>query len=162
MKKIIFTLAIAGFSFCGFAQNATPAMPMVKTQEASPVLTETSALSTGISFVENEYNFGKIPQGKPVTHVFIVKNTSSAPYKLENVVASCGCTTPVWDKEKVIAPNATSEITVGYNAAADGVFNKSVTVYFNGTQSKQILIKGEVWQAPAASAPTNENLKILN
>jgi Protein of unknown function (DUF1573) len=104
---------------------------------------------------EMEFDFGKIPQGKPVTHVFTVANSGKTPFKLENVQASCGCTTPVWDKEKVIAPGTTAEITVGYNAAAEGPFTKPVTITYNGTQSKVITIKGTVWKTPTESAPTN-------
>jgi hypothetical protein len=104
---------------------------------------------------EMEYDFGKIPQGKPVTHIFSVTNSGKIPFKLDNVQASCGCTTPVWDKEKVIAPGASTEITVGYNAAAEGPFTKPVTITYNGTQSKVINIKGTVWKTPTESAPTN-------
>ena len=122
---------------------------------ASPALVE------AISFKEMEFNFGKIPQGKPVTHIFEVTNTGKTAYKLDNVAASCGCTTPQWDKEKVINAGEKSIITVGYNAAAEGPFNKAVTVTYNGTQSKVILIKGEVWKTPAASAPSNAALNDL-
>ncbi len=108
-----------------------------------------------LSVKEMEYDFGKIPQGKPVTHVFSVTNSGKIPFKLDNVQASCGCTTPVWDKEKVIAPGTSAEITVGYNAAAEGPFTKPVTITYNGTQSKVINIKGTVWKTPTESAPTN-------
>jgi Protein of unknown function (DUF1573) len=120
-----------------------------KENTAAVVLPET------LEAKEMEFNFGKIPQGKPVTHIFIVTNTGKAPFKLDNVQASCGCTTPVWEREKMIAPGATADITVGYNAAAEGVFTKPVTITYNGTQSKVIMIKGEVWKTPAASAPVN-------
>ncbi len=108
-----------------------------------------------LSIKEIEYDFGKIPQGKPVTHVFTVTNSGKTPFKLENVQASCGCTTPVWDKEKVIEPGTSAEITVGYNAAAEGPFTKPVTITYNGTLSKVINIKGTVWKTPTESAPTN-------
>lgn len=120
-----------------------------------PVVEETLALK------ETEFNFGKIPQGKPVTHIFTVSNTGKTAFKLDNVQASCGCTTPVWDKEKVIAAGTSSEITVGYNAAAEGPFTKSITITYNGTQSKVIQIKGEVWKTPTSSAPINTELNDL-
>lgn len=134
--------------------------PMAVTLDAAsvvpkPVLEETLALK------ETEYDFGKIPQGKPVTHIFAVSNTGKTSFKLDNVQASCGCTTPVWDKEKEIAAGTNSEITVGYNAAAEGPFTKSITITYNGTQSRVILIKGEVWKTPISSAPANEALNDL-
>ncbi len=104
---------------------------------------------------QTEHDFGKIPQGKPVTYVFEVSNTGTTPLKIDNVQASCGCTTPEWDREKAIEPGGTSKITVGYNAAAEGPFTKPVTITYNGTQTKQLIIKGEVWKTPAASAPAN-------
>jgi hypothetical protein len=140
--------------------SGTETKPMAVAMDAAanapkPVLEETLVLK------ETEYDFGKIPQGKPVTHVFTVTNSGKTPFKLDNVQASCGCTTPVWDKEKEIAASASSEITVGYNAAAEGPFTKSITITYNGTQSKVILIKGEVWKTPISSAPTNTELNDL-
>jgi hypothetical protein len=50
---------------------------------------------------------------------------------------------------------------VGYNAANEGPFNKSITVTWNGDQTKQIIIKGEVWKTPVTSAPLNTALITL-
>ena len=110
---------------------------------------------------ETEFNFGKIPQGKPVNHIFNVDNKSKDSLKIANVQASCGCTTPSWEKDKVIAPGESTKITVGYNAAAEGAFTKFITVTYNGTQSKQITITGEVWKTPATSAPENKGINDL-
>ena len=109
---------------------------------------------------ELTYDFGSIPQGKPVYHVFQVVNKGTAPLKLDSVQASCGCTTPEWNKD-AIAPGATDKIKVGYNAASEGHFEKTVTVTYNGNSTKQIIIKGEVWRAPAGSAPANSSINFL-
>jgi hypothetical protein len=109
---------------------------------------------------ETEYNFGSIPQGKPVYHTFQIINKGTTPLKLDNVQASCGCTTPEWSKEP-IAPGATDKIKIGYNAASEGHFEKMVTVTYNGNNTKQILIKGDVWRAPAGSAPSNASINFL-
>jgi hypothetical protein len=76
------------------------------------------------------------------------------------VQASCGCTTPEWNKDTVAA-GATAIIKVGYNAANEGPFNKSVTITYNGNQTKQLFIKGEVWKTPTTSAPVNTTLNSL-
>jgi hypothetical protein len=110
---------------------------------------------------ELEYNFGKIPQGKPVYHRFEVVNNGSTPLVLSNVQASCGCTTPEWDREHPIPAGANGEIKVGYNAAANGPFEKFITITYNGSASKIIKIKGEVWQAPAGPAPVNQSVQFL-
>lgn len=113
-----------------------------------------------IALKETIFDFGKIPQGKPVTHIFDFTNTGKTPLALDNVQASCGCTTPEWNKDKV-APGATSKINVGYNAANEGPFTKIITITYNGTQTKQITIKGEVWKTPSTSAPENSALATL-
>ncbi|MBX3255964.1 MAG: DUF1573 domain-containing protein [Chitinophagaceae bacterium] len=109
---------------------------------------------------ETKYDFGKIPQGKPVTHIFEISNTGKEPLAVENVQASCGCTTPEWNRDP-IAPGGTKKITVGYNAAAFGPFEKAITVFYNGGQTKQFFIKGEVWQTPADPAPANASIQLL-
>ena len=119
-----------------------------------------TAASENLTLRESEFDFGKIPQGKPVTHVFEFTNTGDKPFALDNVQASCGCTTPEWNKE-TIAPGATASIKVGYNAATEGPFNKTVSITYNGTQTKQIIIKGDVWKTPVTSAPENTSLNTL-
>jgi len=113
-----------------------------------------------LKLVETEYDFAKIPQGKPVYHVFQIVNLSSEPLKLDNVQASCGCTTPEWSKEP-IAPGATAEIKVGFNAATEGPFTKPITITYNTNQTKQLIIKGTVWKAPEGIAPANASVQFL-
>lgn len=110
---------------------------------------------------ETEYNFGQIPQGKPVTHVFKLENNGKEPIVLTNVHASCGCTTPVWSRDTIPAGDS-SKITVGFNAAAEGPFMKPIMITYNDNQSKQIIIRGEVWKTPSQSAPENELINQLN
>src|SRR5688572_30487077 len=63
-----------------------------------------------------EYDFGKIPQNKPVFHYFEEMNTGSVPVVINNITAACGCTTPEWSKDP-IPPGGTTQVKVGYNAA---------------------------------------------
>src|SRR5450631_2376666 len=124
----------------------------------SPVLTPAGA--DILQLKENTYSFGKIPQGRPVIHVFEVVNTGKDPLMLENVQASCGCTTPEWSREP-IAAGATAPIKVGYNAYADGHFNKTVTIYYNNGRTKALIISGEVYKLPATAAPENASVQFL-
>lgn len=111
-------------------------------------------LEDNLQLKETEHNFARIPQGKPVYHIFEFVNTGKTPLKLDDVHASCGCTTPEWNREAV-APGATAQIKVGYNAAAEGPFEKTITITYNSTQAKQLKITGTVWKAPEGSAPAN-------
>jgi len=176
MKFIITIFCTLSLFFTATSQSNVKAVKGLKTeaqskqnnevkQETAVALDTTSKPSAikeeAIELKENEFNFGKIPQGKPVTHVFMFTNIGKTPLALDNVQASCGCTTPEWSKDTV-PPGESSKITVGYNAANEGTFTKTITVTYNGSQSKQINIKGEVWKTPEASAPENSALGTLN
>ena len=126
------------------AQTATPAAPVVEV----------------LKLKENRYDFGKIQQNRPVTHVFELENTGNQPLKLDNVQASCGCTTPEWSRD-LIPAGATTTIKVGYNAAAEGAFSKTITVHYNGKQTATMFISGTVYKGPATSAPINSSLSLL-
>lgn len=127
---------------------------------SNSVTDSTKPAEESLSLKETEFDFGKIPQGKPVTHEFEFTNTGTIPFSLDNVQASCGCTTPVWNKD-VIEPGATAKITVGYNAQNEGEFAKPVTITYNGNKVKQITIKGDVWKTPVTSAPANTSVNSL-
>ena len=120
----------------------------------------TAATDSVLKLKEAEHNFDKIPQGKPVYYTFEIINTGKTALKLDDVHASCGCTTPEWSREE-IAPGATAKIKVGYNAAVEGPFEKNITITYNSNQTKQIIIKGTVWKAPDGSAPTNASIDFL-
>ena len=153
MKKVLLIAGLSCFSMAIYAQQSTDA--------AAPTAEVKKATEETLILKEEVYDFGKIPQGKPVHHVFTVTNVGKIPLKLLNVQASCGCTTPEWDKENAIPAGEDGKITVGYNAASEGPFNKLITVTYNETQTRQITIKGEVWKTPAASAPENKALNDL-
>lgn len=145
MKKL-FTL----FAFV-FACYLTQAQTTEVTSETTPEV---------ISLNQTAHDFGTIPQGKPVYYVFEVTNTGKDPMVISNVQTSCGCTTPEWSKEPVLA-GATSKIRVGYNAAAEGHFEKYITIMYNQNLSKQVRIMGTVWRAPEGSAPVNASINLL-
>jgi hypothetical protein len=109
---------------------------------------------------ETEHDFGKIQQGKPVYYTFEIVNTGTQVLKLDDVHASCGCTTPEWSHDP-IAPGATAKIRVGYNAAADNYFEKFITITYNTNQTKQLKIFGTVWKAPEGAAPANASVQFL-
>jgi len=110
---------------------------------------------------ESSFDFSKIPQGRPVTHEFFINNPSSTDtLKIADVRASCGCTTPVW-KHEPVAPGTDTKITVGYNAYNEGPFEKTVTITYNGGQTKLITIKGTVYKAPTTAAPENQGVDLL-
>jgi hypothetical protein len=133
MKKIMILCAvILGFAFTASAQDNEKAE---------------------FKFNEEKHDFGKIPQGTPVTTVFEFTNIGKEPLILSDVKPTCGCTiadytkTPVKSGEKGI-------IKITYNAAAASPFNKTIVVTSNAkTPTKYLNIVGEVIaKAPAASS----------
>lgn len=143
MKKMLMLVCFAAFAFISQAQTTAATKP------AEPLQVK-----------ETAYNFGKIQQGRPVTHNFEVINTGKEPLMLENVQASCGCTTPEWTKDP-IQPGASSIVKVGYNAASEGAFNKTITIQYNSNQTKVLTISGTVFKGPTTSAPVNASLSLL-
>jgi Protein of unknown function (DUF1573) len=162
MKKIFLSFFVLFVSLSLFAQQ--PAHDEHDGHNhAKPAVTQAKPAIPGedvLKLKETEHDFDKIPQGKPVYYSFEILNTSKAELKLDNVQASCGCTTPEWSKD-AIAPGGTAKIRVGYNAAAEGPFNKTITITYNTNQSKVLIIKGTVWKAPEGSAPANGSVDFL-
>jgi Protein of unknown function (DUF1573) len=124
MKKIMLICAvIIGFAFTASAQDNEKAE---------------------FKFNEEKHDFGKIPQGTPVTTVFEFTNVGKNPLILTDVKPTCGCTiadytkTPVKSGEKGV-------IKITYNAAAIAPFNKTIVVTSNAkTPTKYLNIVGEV------------------
>jgi hypothetical protein len=131
MKKISLIAVLVCFAVLGMAQQKGKAI---------------------ITFSEKSYDFGTVKEevGK-VTHEFEFVNSGDAPLVIQNVQASCGCTTPVWTKEP-IAPGAKGKIVVTYSAAGrPGPFNKQITVSSNAVENPVILIiKGQVEPKPVS------------
>ncbi|MBS1919403.1 MAG: DUF1573 domain-containing protein [Bacteroidetes bacterium] len=148
MKKFLTLLFLLSVSLYSFAQNNNTSQ------------NTTAPLQNVLQLKEAEHDFSKIPQGKPVYYDFEIVNTGKEPLKLNDVHASCGCTTPEWSTEP-IAPGATAKIKVGYNAAAEGYFEKFITITYNTNQTEQLKIKGTVWKAPQGSAPANAPVEFL-
>jgi hypothetical protein len=99
-----------------------------------------------MKLTSSEHDFGTFKEeaGRQ-TFDFMVSNTGNAPLVIQNIVASCGCTTPDWTREP-IQPGAKGKITAIYDPAGrPGQFNKTLSVYTNSDPNIVVLtIKGEV------------------
>jgi len=130
MKKIILICAV----FLGFAFNASAQ----DNQKAE------------FKFNEEKHDFGKIPQGTPVTTVFTFVNTGVEPLILAEVRPTCGCTIADYTKTPV-KKGETGKITITYNAAVVAPFTKAIVVTSNAkTPQKYLTIIGEVVAKAAA------------
>lgn len=141
MKKFLLLLTLSGCYFLSQAQAINPSPDVLQLKET-------------------EHDFSLISQGRPVFYTFEILNTGTAAVKLDDVHATCGCTTPEWSREP-IAPGSSAKIKVGYNAAAEGPFEKYITITYQTNQTKLIKIRGTVWKAPEGSAPANASVNFL-
>jgi hypothetical protein len=103
-------------------------------------------MQTKMMIAPTEYNFGvfKEEAGRQ-SFDFVVTNTGNQPLMIQNIVASCGCTTPEWTKSP-IPPGGKGKVTAIYDPVnRPGAFNKTLTVYSNAVPQTIVLtIKGEV------------------
>jgi len=120
MKKIL-------FAFCFLILGSTVAMAQ---DDNNPV--------PSAKFSELKHSFGNIPQGIPASTVFTYKNIGKQPLVIETATASCGCTSPEFQKIPVL-PGKEGEVKVTYNAAAPGSFTKFVYVKFANNPKPALL-----------------------
>jgi hypothetical protein len=117
MKKLFFgLLLIPAFSFAQITKS-------VPAKEITPVVAN-DPNGPAFKFKEETWDFGSIPQGTPVTHVFNFDNAGKEPLVISQATASCGCTTPEWTKEPVLEGKS-GAVKVTFNAAKEGQFTKN-------------------------------------
>lgn len=124
MKRLFFIFSVLIFAITAKAQVAITKMQVSTT----------------------EHDFGKFKEeaGRQ-TFDFIVTNTGTEPLIIQNVQASCGCTTPEWTKQPIPA-GGKGKVTAIYDPKdRPGQFNKTLSVYTNTKPEVAVLvIKGEV------------------
>jgi hypothetical protein len=101
-------------------------------REEEKRIAEEKKNTTSLEFETLSHDFGDVKAFSENTYKFKVKNTGNAPLVIENVSASCGCTTP-HKPEKPIPPGGTDYIEVGFKSK-EGQMNeikKTVTVTAN-------------------------------
>lgn len=109
-------------------------------------------------FDNTEFDFGTVrEEGGGVSHVFRFVNTGSAPFTVQEVTASCGCTTPEWTRSAVF-PQDSGFVKVTFDPNdRPGAFHKSVRVVVageSGTITEILDIFGRV--APRAETIENQ------
>ncbi len=96
-----------------------------------------------LKFETTTKDFGEITQGIPASFEFKCTNVTKEPIIIADVVKSCGCTQPEFSKEPIL-PGKTSTIKATYNAAALGMFSKTLTVKTSTSDVIILTVKGTV------------------
>lgn len=107
-----------------------------------------SGMAQEIRFNKTTHDFGKFSSQKPVVSCeFTFTNVGDKPLVINQAVASCGCTAPVFTKAPVL-PGKTGVIKVTYNGSDrfPGAFKKAITVRSNSKKNEimRLFIIGEM------------------
>ena len=99
-----------------------------------------------IEFIETEWDFGNVKQGKVMNHVFKFRNTGDEPLIIKRVRTDCGCTAALVTDKKV-APGKKGEIKVSFNTLGyGGELRKYIYVESNDPveSNKQLVVKADI------------------
>lgn len=131
MKQLLIALFVIGLgAFTAQAQEGNPNAPK-------------------FNFSDLSHDFGTIPEGPKAVYEFEFTNTGKEPLIIQNVSASCGCTSPYWPKQPIL-PGKTGKIKVEYNTERRvGPFTKQIYILSNaenpdGKERFELEIKGTV------------------
>ena len=146
-RNWLFIAAAAGISFGQLSCD--------NRQQGQAAQATASAKQPKITFAEKGiYNFGTLTEGDTVEHVFAFTNTGEFPLIINNVTASCGCTTPDWPHEPV-APGAKSSVRVRFNSRGkQGEQNKTITIFAN-TEPAMTDLQFKAMVSPKADSTTH-------
>lgn len=139
MKKLIFLLVLP--LFIAFHANAQATATAGTANPNAPVAKWDKMVN----------DFGDIAFNVPKTAEFKLTNAGKEPLIISSAKASCGCTNLKFSQEPIL-PGKSSSVSATYNAAAQGVFTKTVTVITNADPNPVVLqIKGNVLPNPATA-----------
>lgn len=89
-------------------------------------------------------NVGDVLFQQPKRVNFELRNSGTEPLRLKEVRTSCGCTEALWSREP-IAPGATANLEVVFDAKLLGSFQKEVEVFTNASDEPTYLtLQGRV------------------
>ncbi len=91
------------------------------------------------------HDYGTVKKGSNGDCFFLITNTGDAPLTISKCESNCGCTVADCPKEP-IAPGASTKLKVHYDTERVGRINRSVTMYTNSTNARQlqVLLQGNV------------------
>jgi Protein of unknown function (DUF1573) len=123
-------------------------------EEEKRLAKEAEQNMTTMSFNVLNHEFGTVKEDTKHLYNFVVTNTGKKPLYIQDVKASCGCTTPK-KPEKAIAPGKSDIIAVEFHPKVGqlGRQDKTVTVTANTKPAMVVLkIGADVIKNPETSA----------
>jgi hypothetical protein len=116
-------------------------------QPAPPAAT--NALGPRLTFVTNQYHFGRVTAGTLVKYVFIASNAGDQTLEISRVSPGCHCTT-AGDWSRQIEPGKTGKIPIQFDSGSfRGDVTKTITVTSNDklAPNQTLTLRGAVWRA---------------
>jgi hypothetical protein len=126
---------------------ATP--PHLSGQPAPPAAT--GALGPRLTFLTNQYHFGKVTAGTLVKYVFIASNSGDQTLVISRVTPGCHCTTAGgdWSKPHHIEPGKTEDIPIQFDSGSfRGDVTKTIAVVSNDklAPNQSLSLRGTIWR----------------
>lgn len=85
------------------------------------------------------HEFGELASGKSYTAVFIVTSAGEAPLVLIDAQTGCKCTKAAFAK-KPLRKGANAAVTVTFDAAEEGFFDKQIRIRTNAPGKRAVLV----------------------
>lgn len=93
---------------------------------------------TVIQVDQTDFDLGALERGNATKITASIRNVGEVPLVVQDIRASCGCTTIRYTKEPIV-PGSSLKVEITYNAEDRGYFNKTVSVYGNMNSSPLII-----------------------
>ncbi len=99
---------------------------------------------TTIDYNITIYNLGDFFINESKKATFSIRNKGTQPLLIKDIITSCGCTIPIYDKQP-IEPGNISNIIIEIKMQEEGYFEKTILVYTNTPDSPLLFkIKGNI------------------
>lgn len=110
-------------------------------EDFSGLTAEQLAMSAHAEFDNRQFDFGNIPDDKPVEHSFKLTNTGKSNLIIRKISASCGCTA-VQPAKTTILPGESTVIKAIYNPKGSKAGNqkKAITVITNDPKNSRSVL----------------------
>jgi hypothetical protein len=92
-----------------------------------------------ISFMEYEYDFGRITEGEKVAHIFTFENKGPGELVIESASTSCGCTVSKYNRSPIPAGKGGNLEVVFDSNGRNGIQTKTISVRSNSKTEVVIL-----------------------
>jgi hypothetical protein len=106
------------------------------------------ALGPRLTFLTNQYQFGRVAAGTLVKYVFIASNAGDQTLEISRVTPGCHCTT-AGDWSHQIEPGRTGKIPIQFDSGSfRGDVTKTITVASNDklAPNQTLTLRGTVWR----------------